>query len=75
MPNDPELPSRFAKIIIAELATIHALTLNLHDHMILEIAKESNCSTEKAADALNKKLRKRTDEIADDLLARLRLKS
>jgi hypothetical protein len=75
MPNDPELPNRFAKIVIAELATIHALTLNLHDHMILEIAKKSNCSIEEAAEALSDKLKKRTDEIADDLLERLRLKS
>lgn len=75
MPNDPELPNRFAKLVIAELATIHALALNLHDHMIIDVAKKSNCSTEKAAEALSAKLKKRTDEIADDLLARLRLKS
>lgn len=48
MANDPKTPERFAKIILSELADIHALVLGLADNQIVYISTRSEVPTDDA---------------------------
>lgn len=78
MPKDPKLPDRFAKIVLSELADIHALVLCLNDHAIIEQAAAPNrkildADTAAAKSAFETKRANFADRIYGELLKKLNL--
>lgn len=68
-----DTPERFAKLILAELADLHALVLGLHDHIVADISERSGASIEEVASRLESKRDERARKSLSDLLERLDL--
>jgi hypothetical protein len=73
MPKDSQLPDRFAKLLIGELADIHALLLNIHDYITTDIAERTGASSKEIEGSLELKRIARADRISADFLQRLKL--
>lgn len=68
-----DTPERFVKLVLAELADIHALVLGIHDYIIVRTAQEMGITTLEAKKLLEKKRKDRSDRYIDDLLKRVDL--
>jgi len=68
-----DTPQRFAKLVLAELADIHALAAGIHDWVIMETAKQARCSMKEAKQAWEAKRKRRGKRFLDDLLKRVDL--
>ena len=78
MRKDPELPDRFAKIVLTELADIHALLLGIADYAVADVAGRADTPTSQEAQqritrVFSKQYEKRADAIYAGLLKKLRL--
>jgi hypothetical protein len=73
MPKDAKLPDRFAKLVIAELADIHAIILTLADFAIADLVTKTGVTLEEAKAVFEAKRKPRAERYASELLARLRL--
>lgn len=78
MPKDPRLPDRFAKLVLEELADMHALLLCIQDHAIEEQAAHHDrlideLKVREMIRIFEDKRAKHADRIYADLLKRLRL--
>jgi hypothetical protein len=68
-----DTPERFAKLVIAELADIHALVLGIQDYVIADLAERSGEPIQRVAAQQEKKRNERAHRILDDLLKRVDL--
>ncbi len=68
-----DTPERFAKLVLAELADIHALVMGIHDYIIVDIAHKAGTSIEVAKEPMEKKRKERAQRYIDDLLKKLDL--
>lgn len=64
---------RFAKLVIAELADIHALIHALADFAIADLANKSGCTIAEAKKVFEDKRKPRAKKYASELLERLNL--
>jgi hypothetical protein len=73
MPN--ETGEKFAKLVLMELADIHALLLALHDKTIVDIAEKTGVPIETVRNEMEKKRHGRSRVILNDLASQLNLPS
>ena len=76
--KDPELPDRFARLVLWELADIHAILLSIQDHTIIEKALRpaqlvDTQEVQRITQIAETKRNAQADRIYADLLERLRL--
>jgi len=68
-----DTPERFAKLVLSELADIHALVIGPNDYIIVDIAARTNTSVETIKKEMEAKRKSRADRFLADLLARVDL--
>lgn len=73
MPKDPQLADRFARLVIAELADIHAIVQVVAEFAIADLAGKAGIKVEEATKIFEAKRKPRARRYTSDLLARLRL--
>ncbi len=74
MPDDKELPSRFAKLVLTELADIKATVLSLAIFTLADMAsRKEGGSNERASEMFESLRKKQAKEISADLLRQLGL--
>jgi hypothetical protein len=79
MPKDPQLPDRFARLVLEELAEIHGLLMCVIDQTAADVASDPHRPVDegannKALKNLQAKSRKYGGAIYKDLMQRLYLK-
>ena len=54
-----DTPERFARLVLAELADIHALVMGIHDYIMLDLAQTAHIPVAEAKKALQKRRKER----------------
>jgi hypothetical protein len=66
-----DTPERFAKLVLAELADIHALVMGIHDYIVADIAQRTGQTIEAVKEPMEKKRRERANRFVKDLICRV----
>ena len=73
MPNDRDLPNRFAKIVINELADIKATVMTTSMFLLADTAKRSGGTNAQASRTFESHRKRFAKQISRELLRQLRI--
>jgi hypothetical protein len=68
-----DTPERFARLVLAKLADIHALVMGIHDYIMLDLAHTAHIPFAEAKKAMHKKRKERAKRLFLGLLKRVDL--
>ena len=68
-----DTPARFARLVLAELADIHALVMGIHDYIIVDIAHSARIPVAEARKGMQNRRKERTKRYFAELLKRVDL--
>jgi len=68
-----DTPERFARLVLAELADIHALVMGIHDYIMLDLAHSARIPFAEAKKAMDKKRKQRLKRLLLGLLKEIDL--
>ena len=68
-----DTPERFARLVLFELADIHALVMGIHDYIIVDIAHNADIPVAEATKGMQKKRKERAKRYLAELLKRVDL--
>jgi len=68
-----DTPERFARLVLAELADIHALVMGIHDYIIVDIAHNADIPVAEARNGMQKMRKERAKRLFLRLLKRVDL--
>ena len=68
-----DTPERFARLVLAELADIHALVMGIHDYIIVDIAHNAHIPVAEARKGMHKMRKGRAKRLFRGLLKRVDL--
>ena len=63
-----DTPERFARLVLAELADIHALVMGIHDYIIVDIAHNAHIPVAEASKRMHKQRKERAKRYFGELL-------